>query len=418
MIRTRLGTLKLDLHPIISLYFLVYVTSIGHSMMATLFVPMLMYPNNFIDDSVGRTTRTIYVGILLALFPLGRLLSASVIGSFSDRNGRKRVISYTLVFTILCCVLIAYSLQIRSLWLLMVGCFLCGLFESNVAIVQSAIADSSAPAERGRLFAYLFSARSLGYISGPLAGGQIALRYGYAHPFWILVALLVITYIWIMLGFRDTYEPDKEKPINYFKAFTNLFTVFTDLPIRRVYLINFLLFLATYGFWRVIQIYMVDKWNFNVGEVTFYFSYLAVMGTLANIFLFAPLSRRLGLQWLLIITAIVGGLFMISIVIPDSEVSYWFTAGPASLMLAMAIAGCGAYLSTLVGSDRQGRVLGNNLALQVGAESHSALFGGFLAAILIPLPLITYGVVAILGGLLLITYRRKAGNDEGIKVTS
>ncbi len=63
-------------------------------------------------------------------------------------------------------------------------------------------------------------------------------------------------------------------------------------------------------------------------------------------------------------------------------------------------------MSTLVGADRQGRVLGNNLAIQVGAESLSALVGGFFAALFIPLPMLTYGVMAILGGLLLITYRK------------
>jgi len=260
--------------------------------------------------------------------------------------------------------------------------------------------------DRARLFAYLFATRSIGYISGPLIGGQIAAHYGYAPPFLVVVGLLVITYIWIMVSFHDTFKPNTDEPIDYFRAFTNLATVFTDLPIRRVYLINFLLFLSVYGFWSVIQIYMVDKWNFDVGQVTFYFSYLAVTATIANLLLFAPLSKKLGLKRLIISTAFVGGLFMLSIVVPNSEVSYWFTAGPASLLLAMAVAGCGAYLSTLVGPERQGRVLGNNLALQVGAESHGALIGGFLTAVLIPLPLITYGVIAIIGGLLLITYKK------------
>lgn len=64
-----------------------------------------------------------------------------------------------------------------------------------------------------------------------------------------------------------------------------------------------------------------------------------------------------------------------------------------------------------MGGERQGRVLGNNLAIQVGAESLSALLGGFLAAMLIPLPLLTYGIVAMLGGLLLITYKGKNMNS-------
>lgn len=58
-------------------------------------------------------------------------------------------------------------------------------------------------------------------------------------------------------------------------------------------------------------------------------------------------------------------------------------------------------------AERQGRVPGNNLALQAGAESLSALFGGMLAAYLIPLPLLTYGIITALSGLLLINYKEE-----------
>ena len=77
-----------------------------------------------------------------------------------------------------------------------------------------------------------------------------------------------------------------------------------------------------------------------------------------------------------------------------------------------AISGSGSYLSNLVSSERQGRVLGNNLAIQVGAESIGAGIGGILAAILVPLPLITYGVIIALGGLLLITYKKPKESDS------
>ncbi len=398
---------KTDLHPLMPLYLVIFIAFIGYSMMVTLFVPMLMHDYGFFHPSVTRSTRTIYVGILLALYPLGQFIGSPVIGSLSDRFGRKRVLSISLFITMFFYLVIAFSLQIQSLWTLMAACFLCGLSESNVAIAQSSIADATTEDDRGRLFAYLYAAMSLGYITGPLVGGQVAVHYGFAAPFWVVVGLLVITYVWILLSFHDTYKPKTDEPIDYFKTFTNLATVFTDLPIRRVYIINFLLFLSTYGFWRVIQIYLVDKWNFDVGKVTFYYSYLALTAMIANTFMFAPLSKRFGLKTLIIGSSVVGGLLVVLIVIPQSEVSYWFTAGPASLLLAMTVAGCGAYLSTLVSAERQGRVLGNNLALQVGAESLGALVGGFLAAMLIPLPLIVYGVITILGGLLFITYKKK-----------
>ena len=99
---------------------------------------------------------------------------------------------------------------------------------------------------------------------------------------------------------------------------------------------------------------------------------------------------------------------------PKSDIlSAWIISAVAFFVLMWAISGCGTYLSTLVSSERQGRVLGNNLAIQVGAESLAAAIGGFLAAILIPLPILVYGVFCILGGLLLITYSKKEQADSG-----
>jgi DHA1 family tetracycline resistance protein-like MFS transporter len=393
------------------LYLLIFIAFTGYAMMVTLFIPMLMHNTGFLDESVQRSTRVIYGGILLALYPLGQFLGSPVIGSISDRYGRKRVLLISIILTILFYLVIAYSLEIRSLWILMGACFLAGLTESNVAICQSAIADISPPDDRGRLFAYLYSCMSLGYIIGPLIGGQLAVHYGYSTPFRVVIVLLVITYFWILRGFHDAFIPNRGEPADYLKTFTNLATVLTDVPIRRVYLVNFLIYLSMFGFFRVVQMYMVDKWNFRVGDVTFYYSYLAVMAGIANTFVFAPLSRRFTLKSITIWTGILSGLLIVSIVIPNAEVSYWFTAGPASFIGVLAIAACGTYLSTLVSAERQGRVLGNNLALQVGAESLSAFLGGFLAAVLIPLPLITYGVAAILGGLLLITYKKPDAPD-------
>jgi hypothetical protein len=92
---------------------------------------------------------------------------------------------------------------------------------------------------------------------------------------------------------------------------------------------------------------------------------------------------------------------MISITFPAQLGSIWITAGLTTLIGTLALAACPTMLSNLVSSERQGRVMGNNQALQVGAESLSAAIGGALAAIVIPLPLVAFGILLIAVGLLL-----------------
>lgn len=412
MLSARPNYEKTDLHPILPLYLVILIAFTGYGLMVTIFIPMLMHGSGFFDESVTRATRVIYSGILLALYPLGQFLGAPVIGSLGDRFGRKRVLSISLIFTIFFYIVIAYSIDIKFLWLLMAACFLAGLTESNVAICQSAIADISTEEDRGRLFSYLYVAMSMGYIIGPLVGGQLAVHFSIATPFWVVTVLLVFIYLWVLKSFHDPFVPDKNKAISYFKSFTNLATVFTDLPIRRVYLINFLIYFGVFGLARVIQIYIIDEWHYGIDKVTLYYAYISAVCAVSNFFFFAPLTKHFSLKQITVSSSLIGGILILAIVIPKSDIlSAWVLSAVAFLVLMWAISGCGTYLSTLVSSERQGRVLGNNLAIQVGAESIGAAVGGFLAALLVPLPILTFGVASILGGLLLLTYKKSVNNN-------
>ncbi len=56
--------------------------------------------------------------------------------------------------------------------------------------------------------------------------------------------------------------------------------------------------------------------------------------------------------------------------------------------------------------------MGNNQALQVGAESLSGLLGGLLAALMVKLSLVVLGLVAIAGALALRSMPERARVEE------
>ena len=81
----------------------------------------------------------------------------------------------------------------------------------------------------------------------------------------------------------------------------------------------------------------------------------------------------------------------------------WITLFLTSAALAVCLPSCATLLSMSAGSADQGRVMGNNQAMQVGAEALSGIVGGLLAAIFVKLSLIVLGAVAIAAALLLKT---------------
>jgi hypothetical protein len=64
-------------------------------------------------------------------------------------------------------------------------------------------------------------------------------------------------------------------------------------------------------------------------------------------------------------------------------------------------------LSLAANDSEQGRAMGNNQSIQVGAEAISGLAGGALAAVLITLPLPVFAGVALAGGLMLARLGRR-----------
>jgi MFS family permease len=144
-----------------------------------------------------------------------------------------------------------------------------------------------------------------------------------------------------------------------------------------------------------------------VSSVSEFVAYVAVPIVVANVWLVGALSRRAQPRTMVLFSALAMGILMACIVLPASQNSLWFTLGATALALAVCLPSCAAMLSLAADDSEQGRTMGNNQSIQVGAESISGLVGGALAALLIELPLLVFAGVAIAGSLMLASVSRR-----------
>ena len=298
------------------LYLVVFVGFLGYSLMITVFTPMILHNDNgMLAASSSTAERTIVLGVLLSLYPLGQFFGAPVLGALSDRLGRRPVLLASLGAGCVGYALIAIAVGQKSLWLLFVASFFGGLTEANISIAQSSIADTASPAERNRLFGYAYLSASMAYVIGPLVGGQLANSnlvswFHYQTPFIAAGILVFVTLVGMFLWFPESRRSGVAGP-GYLKSFTNLAGVFTDRRIRSLYFVNFLLYLAIFGFFRAYPMYLVDAFHLQVSKESAFVAFVAVPIVVANLWLVGALSRHFSAVTMTMVSGALTGLFMI-----------------------------------------------------------------------------------------------------------
>lgn len=397
------NTTTIQFRELLPLYAVLLLGFFGYALTIALFIPMLMDKHFLLlPAATSIAVRSTWSGLLLAMYPLGQFFGSPIIGNLSDHFGRKNILLMSLLVCSFGFMGMAFSISTHQLGLLLFSSFFTGLCESNMAISQSVIADRSHDAaEKTRLIGYAFSASSLGYIIGPLFGGAVGSYWGYSVPFGVTAVGVLCLIIWVFYSFNDR-SSQKHYPIKILQSLTAIKSIVNRPKFRKFYLINFLIFFAVQGLYRVVPLYVADTWHPPLHSYSLLISFVSLLCFLANLLFLGKLAKRFSAQKFLSGLLLLGGLFVILIIVPTDFHWIWLTFGIAVIPTVMALPTCTAWLSQHAAADEQGQVLGNNQALLVLGESTSAAFGGLIASLWIPLPVIFMAAILLMVGMMVI----------------
>src|SRR6266700_4625262 len=127
------------------------------------------------------------VGLILTIYALAQFIFPPILGSLSDRYGRRPVIIASLLVEALS---LAFTALASTLPLLFIARFISGIGSSNIGSAQAVVSDVTPAEGRARGMGLIGAAIGLGFVVGPALGGVLA-PLGTAVPFWaaMLVAL-------------------------------------------------------------------------------------------------------------------------------------------------------------------------------------------------------------------------------------
>lgn len=150
----------------------------------------------FISELVGcnLSNASIYSGWLMFSFSAMQFIFSPILGSLSDRFGRRPILLLSLLGFCLNYILLALAPSIT--WLF-VGRILAGIMGASMSTASAYIADISTPEKRAQNFGIIGAAFGLGFIIGPVLGGLLG-QFGARVPFFAAAA---ITFVNLLYGY-------------------------------------------------------------------------------------------------------------------------------------------------------------------------------------------------------------------------
>ena len=169
-------------------------------------------------------------GWIVGLYALMQFLFAPIIGSLSDRFGRRPVILLSLFGSGLDYFLLAWA---PTLPWFFVGRMISGISGANFSAAAAYIADVSPPEKRAANFGIIGAAFGLGFIFGPALGGWLG-HYGLRVPFYAAGILTLINWIYGFFILPESLKPENKRPFSLSRS--NPISALLDLRKHRLVL--------------------------------------------------------------------------------------------------------------------------------------------------------------------------------------
>lgn len=313
---------------------------------------------------------TPHFGYFISLYAFMQLVVSPILGTLSDRFGRRPVLLVSLLGAGLDYLLMAYA---PTLGWLYIGRAISGLTGAGMTVATSYIADISDDSNRSANFGLIGAAFGIGFIFGPLLGGFLG-EHGPHYPFLAAAALSLLNFVFGLFVLPESLASKLRRPITW--ARLNPLSTFLQVLQRKEVLllvaVHFFLQLSGLVYPSVWTLYGQYKFGWSPWQVGLTLCVVGVSAALVQGGLTRFLIPRIGER-----RALVFGLLCqtLAFILYASVTQSWMVF---PVMLFSALGGLG-------GPALQSMITGKTSADQQGELQGSLVSVTSLASIIAPL---------------------------------
>lgn len=376
-------------HPLLVILFTIFLDMLGFGILIPVIPLLLADPTSsyyLLPKNIDVSQGYILLGLLTAIFPLGQFFSTSILGEFSDKFGRKKILLFCLVVRFFAYLIFSFGIITKNIPLLFFSRLLDGVASGNIAVAQASIADVTDPKHRAKNFGLMGAAFGFGFIIGPLLGGKlsdpgIVSWFNAVTPFLFAAILCFINILFIIFLFPETLKKLKHDiKINWSKSINNIFHAYSMKQLRVIFLTNFLFWSGFSFFVTFFSIFLIRKFGFDQGDIGNLFAYIGIWVAFTQIFLTRKLSGKFK-DYNLVKVALFGATLLVLI--------FFLATSPWQYLIIVPIfAGFNGLVQAVIPAivsksadwSIQGEVLGVNSSIQALAQALPSVLSGLIAA--------------------------------------
>ncbi|MEI6835780.1 MAG: MFS transporter [Candidatus Falkowbacteria bacterium] len=214
------------------------------------------------------------VTLLFAIFSFFSFFSAPLLGSLSDKIGRRPVLIISIASTALGWLIFAGATNI--FWLFF-GRIIDGLAAGNFPIAQSYLIDiAKDDKEKTTNLGLIGAIFGIGFIIGPILGGTLS-QISLSLPFWFVGGLATFNMILALFNLPETNQHlnrDKKISLNPFKPIGQ---ALNNHHLRAGFIAWFLFGLALAGQQSVLSLYLASGFKFNSFAISLIFGGMGII---------------------------------------------------------------------------------------------------------------------------------------------
>jgi len=283
----------------------VFATALMDVIALGIIIPVL--PNLIKQMAGGSTAAALhYVLIFSTTWAVMQFFASPVIGSLSDRFGRRPVLLVSIFG--LGCDYIVMAVAPNLAWLFF-GRLVSGITSASIATASAYIADISPPEKRAQNFGVIGAAFGIGLVLGPLVGGLLG-GINPRVPFWGAAALALINWCFGLIVLPESLPKNRRSDFSWKKAnpIGSLRLLAAHPGLLGMAAVFFLFMMSYQALEQIFVLYTGYRFHWGIRDVGLFLGGTGIAQILVQTTLVRPVVKKAGERGAMLIGLTCGAL--------------------------------------------------------------------------------------------------------------